>query len=233
MNRSKTTAASVLLLTLASATQAAIQSFAIDPAKSSITISQFVGAGSSPLAGTFSLDLGAPTGAFPHQAWNVPTSFDTISASNTSPISVTIAAPGPLLYTLGVGVGGFGLTDWNQNKLAIPSTTLANGPDISSGVLTTDVHKNINYTLALPPNPAIPQTPDTGWVSMPWDIQVSDADWLTVAGTGDTEAHLHGSVLGNFSITYTIDLWGRSVPEPATLGLLGAGVLACLRRRSR
>ena len=218
------------MLAVPTAALAGNYNFVIDPAKSSITLTQFAGSGSSPLSGTYSLNLGDPSGLYNTRNWNVSAALDTISTVNTQGISMTVVGPGPTFYALGVAAGGFGLTDWNQNKLAIPSTTLANGPNISDGAISTDAHKNISYTINGAPQPA-----DTAWVTMDapgWSIQVSDYDHLAVAGTGDVESHIHAQVLGGLSILYTVDLWGRGqVPEPGTLGLLGAAGLALLRRR--
>jgi len=219
------------MLAVPMAALAANYDFVIDPVKSSITIAQFAGAGSSPLSGTYSLDLGDPSGAYPNRSWNVSAALDTISTVNTQDVTITVVGPGPTFYSLAVAAGGFGLTDWNSDKLAIPSTTLANGPPISDGAIDTDAHKNISYSVDNIPYPV-----DTAWTKMDapgWSIQVSDDGHLGVAGVGPVESHIHAQVLGNLSILYTIDLWGRAVPEPGMLSLVGAAGLVLLRRRVR
>lgn len=210
--------------------------FVIDPAKSSIAVALGLNPPTtSPLVGTYSLKLGTPSGAFNTRNWSVAAELDTVNATNTAGLSLTI--PGAT-YT--IGVGDFGIIDFNQNKGAIPSTTLAADPMILNaytGTISTDVHKNIWMSM----NGGTPEL-DSGWqmfpdpgapvsaYNSPFVIRVSDADWLGVTGAGDLESQIQG-VAYKGGIIYTVNIYGRVVPEPATLGLLGLAGLVVLRRR--
>jgi hypothetical protein len=121
--------------------------------------------------------------------------------------------------------------DWNQNKAAIPSTTLAGGPNVSSGALNTEILLSIFDRVS---SSYITKNGASGeWFLMPWSLQVSDDDWLAVAGTGDVESHVTATYFDKNFIKYVTNLYGRgTIPEPATIGLLALGGLALLRRRS-
>ncbi|GMV96084.1 MAG: PEP-CTERM sorting domain-containing protein [Phycisphaerae bacterium] len=211
-------AATAMVAMLAAPALAATHVFTLDssPGKSRIMITGTTST-SSPMAGSITLNLGDPSGSFNTRDWDVPMSFETLTARNTQAMSFLI---GFALVT--VDVDKFGLVDFNQDKGAIPSTVLAGGPNISTGVLATGVKKDILSNLG----------PDTGWESgFNWNIEVADADHLGVAGTGDLETHVSGTVVRS-GVTYELHLYGRT-PEPATLSLLGLGGLLGLRRRRR
>ena len=225
----------ILALALVAAPVVALDThqFTIDPAKSYVAVALGLNPPTiSPLVGTYSLKLGTPTGAVNTRDWSVAAELDTVNASNTALLSLTI--PGAT-YT--IDPGNFGIIDFNQNKAAIPSTTLAvEAANVFKGTISTDVHKNIWMSL----NGGTP-TLDNGWqmfpdpgapvsqFNSPFTIRVSDADWLGVAGTGNLESQIQG-VAYKSGIIYTVNIVGRT-PEPATLGLLALGALGLLRRR--
>ncbi len=202
--------------------------FTLDASKSTITIQlpAFMGGGStaSPLVGTYSMMLDPPSGS-----WNVAASLDTVSATNTGQLS--LSAPSYNIYVVSYP-GDFKAMDWNQNKAAIPSTTLSGGPNISSSsslstAILVSIFNELNQAYVTANGAA------GEWDLMNWNIAVSDADWIGVAGAGQVESHVRGSYMDKNYITYVADLYGRGdiVPEPATLGLLALSSLALLRRR--
>lgn len=206
--------------------------FTLDQAKSSITITLPVFAGgastTSPLSGTYSLMLGDPSGTYNTRDWNVQASLNTISATNTAQMLLVAPLVG---INVQVDPGDFNAMDWNQNKGAIPSTTLAGGPNISSGTLATEILLSIFDRVS---NSYITNNGASGeWFLMTWSIQVSDDDWLAVAGTGDVESYVTATYYDKNLIKYVTKLYGRGtlIPEPATMALLALGGLALLRRR--
>jgi len=216
-----------ILVAPAAATE--MHSFTIDPAKSTFTASVVVFgitfSGGGPVAGTYSMMLEPPSGIYPTRNWNVTASLDTISATNTTQIHFVV----PTFADVLLNPGDFNAMDFNMTKGAIPSTVLSGGPNISSGTLSTEILVSV-YDQNMPG-----YVTDNGaageWDPMNWNIQVSDADYLGVAGVGDVESHLSAVYTAPNGITYTTELYGRLVPEPATMGLLALGGLALLRRR--
>jgi hypothetical protein len=228
----------VCVLALAAAPVVALDTyqFVIDPAKSSIAVAVGLNTpATSPLVGTYSLKLDTPSGTFNTRNWSVLAEMDTVNATNTAAMAVS---PG-LGVVYSIDIGDFGIVDFNQDKGAIPSTTLvADAANVYKGTISTGVHKNILTSLN-----GAPKSLDTGWqmfpdpgvpvsqYNAPFTIRVSDADWLGVAGTGQLESQIQG-VAYKGGIIYTVNICGRVVPEPATLGLLlGLAGLSLLRRR--
>lgn len=204
--------------------------FTIDPAKSSFAVSySFIKSG-SPVSGKFSLMLDAPSGNVGTRNWNVGTSLDTVNAATTTTFNFKIPLS-DIDYT--IAAGDAKLMDWNANKGSIPSTALAGGPNISTGAIPTELlvsvfaHSNYyNVDSYITKNGAAGE-----WILMNWNVELADADWLSVAGTGDLEAHISTVYTATNGVTYTTILYGRT-PEPSTLALLGAGVMFLRRRRS-
>ncbi len=230
----------LVALLVAPAAAADQYDFTLDQAKSSITITLPAGLGSanSPLSGTYSMKMDPPSGAYNTRNWNVLTSLNTIAATNTS--TMTLMVPAQNIYVQ-VLPGGFQAMDWNMNKAAIPSTTLAGGPNISSGAIGTapfplpsDGTEILLSIFNQFTGTYITKNGASGeWFKMNWSIQVSDDNWLGVAGTGDVESHVLATYIDGNGIRYDTNLYGRGalVPEPATMGLLALGGLALLRRR--
>jgi len=219
--------------------------FTLDESKSKVTITLPAGLGStsSPLSGTYSLKLDPPSGTYNTRNWNVLTSLNTINATNTSTMTLMVnSPPAPEPIYVRVDPGDFDAMDWNMNKAAIPSTTLAGGPNISSGAIGTSTFPNppdgTEILVSIYNQLTMSYITNNGaageWIMMNWGIQVSDDDWLSVAGTGDVESHVSAIFIDTdtFNIVYDVQLYGRgTIPEPATMSLLALGGLALLRRR--
>ncbi len=225
-------AAGLVIVLVVPAVGADLYNFVLDQSKSNITITLpiFIGGAtaSSPLSGTYSMMLDSPSGTYNTRDWDVQASLSTLSATNTA--QMLLSAPSAGIYVQ-VDPGDFDAMDFNQDKAAIPSTTLAGGPNISSGTLSTAILISIFNRIN---NEYVTNNGAGGeWFLMNWSVRVSDDDWLAVTGTGDVEAYVTATYYDENLIKYVTNLYGRGtlVPEPATLALLGLGGLALLRRR--
>ena len=183
----------------------------------------------SPLAGTFVLNLGDPTPGSP-QTWNVACALEDIDAYNTQSFTIGFGAKQ-------IHFDDFRLTDWGE--FGSDATVLADGPPISSGTISSEVYVEVSghAPFTEPDNPG-GYFEAEGW-SYPgaWEIQIADDNYLGVTIPGTPEALLEGYGLFPMEIpgiTTYLDVYitlAGAAPEPTTFPLLALGGLFLLRRR--
>jgi hypothetical protein len=217
--------------------------FTIDSTQSSLTLA-FQGSpkytwGVSPLCGSYVLNtLDTDTSIAPSN-WNMPLTAETISAQSTTTL---VFGFGAQTGTIQPFAGTFTDLDRYDNDGPI---TMAGGPPISSGTLTTDLKIYILGTM-----PALMSSGNphgtfllNEWLEdLPWQVQVADDNYLgvTVASSIESKLSMYAvyPVVAGGVTTYldvSMKLAGAGPlsfpPEPATGALLVLGGLALLNRR--
>jgi len=98
-----------------------------------------------------------------------------------------------------------------------------NGPDMGTFGFTFDIEETVNE-----PDPV------DDIITFPGDFSPEPGTtYLELLGFGTDTQNLVNYFESEEGGLNSILLWGRLVPEPSTLLLLGLGTLAFLRRRSR